>query len=81
MNYNYAKIENNNIVFAPTILKCDGYEIINPHHEDYIINGYLEVVKTEQPQREGYYYTKSVESVNGVPTEVWHEHEIINDAE
>ena len=73
----YAKFENGELIYAPKILKLiDGYEIINPTNAQYLSAGFQQIVRTPQPEKEGYYYTSSIENINGVPTEVWTEHEI-----
>ena len=74
---NYAKFVNGELIYAPKILKLnDGYEIINPTNAQYLSAGFQQIVRTPQPEREGYYYTSSIENINGVPTEVWTRHEI-----
>lgn len=76
INYSYAKIVNGKVEYATEPIRKEGYEIINPKPEDFYGEGYQAVVKTPQPEREGYYYTRSVEGVNGIPTEIWTEHKI-----
>jgi len=78
-NCNYAKIIDGKIVYATEPIKKKGYEIINPKEQDFFDEGYMAVVKTPKPEKEGYYFTKSVKAVNGVPTEVWTAHEVANE--
>ena len=76
-NYSYGKFENGVFIYAPSIIKKQRYEIINPTEKDYLESGFFKIVETEQPQKDGFYYTRSISDVNGVPTVVWKEH-IIN---
>ena len=79
-NTNYAKIVDGNIVIADEPLKIGTTrEIINPKKEHYLQAGYVEVLKTAMPQKEGYYYTSTIENVNGVPKQIWEEHKIIEE--
>ena len=79
-NTNYAKIVDGNVIIAEEPLKIGTTrEIINPKKEHYLQAGYLEVVKTAMPQKDGYYYTSTIENVNGVPKQIWEEHKIIEE--
>ncbi len=76
-NYNYAKIVDGNVIIAEEPLKIGATrEIINPKKEHYLQAGYVEVLKTAMPQKDGYYYTSKIENVNGVPKQIWVENKL-----
>lgn len=73
----YAKFENEKLIYAPKVLKLtDGYEIVNPSKEHYLRAGYKEIIYTEQPQEEGFYFTSKIVNKNGIPTQAWERKEI-----
>lgn len=76
----YAKFENGKLIFAPKVLKINGYGIINGTREHYLQAGYKEIVYTEQPQQEdGFYFVSKIVNKNGIPTQEWEKCKIINE--
>ena len=76
----YAKFENDKLIYAPKVLKLsNGYEIVNPTKEQHLQAGYKEIVYTEQPQEEGFYFTSKIVDKEGIPTQEWERHEIIEE--
>ncbi len=73
----YAKFENEKLIYAPKVLKLSNeYEIVNPTKEQYLQAGYKEIVYTEQPQEDGFYFTSKIVNKNSIPTQEWEKHEI-----
>ena len=57
-NYNYAKLIDNKLEYAPNILVIGNEQIINAPAETYKAQGYLPIERTEQPEaEEGFYYS------------------------
>lgn len=78
INNDFGKLENGNINYSPIPLIVDGIPTWTNDRTLYLTNGYSEIVRTEQPTREGYYYTSSWEQTDEQTiTEVWTEHEIV----
>lgn len=82
-NTNYGILNNDGTIeYAPTPLTINGVETWTNHRLDYIGEGYCDVVHTEQPSREGYYYTSSWEQTDSFTiTEVWTEHNVETSSE
>ena len=49
----YAKLENNNLKYAPHYLTLNGKTILNPQSADYKNAGYKELVYTKRPDITG----------------------------
>lgn len=76
VNFNYGKIVNGNFSYAMDFIKDNGITIINPTKEKYLQYGYKPIVKTPQPQKDGFYYTpKYIDKATTIEVE-WEEHEI-----
>lgn len=76
-NNSFGKLENGTINYSPIPLIVDGNSVWTNDRALYLANGYSEIVRTEQPSREGYYYTSSWEQTDEQTiTEVWTEHEV-----
>ena len=75
----YAKIINNKLTFAN--IKRGSIEtptsvIINPTEENLIENGYKICINTQQPIKDGFYYTSRWEEQEDSFLQVWDEHPI-----
>lgn len=44
MNKKFGKLEEDNLIFAPSVLIVEDKQIISPSEEDYLANGYLPIV-------------------------------------
>lgn len=76
-NRDYGKIgENGKIEFAPVPLVIGGENFWTNIPEKYLEQGYLPVVKTEKPEKEGFYYTEFFEKENEKIFVRWEEHEL-----
>lgn len=70
----YGKIIDGKLVLAPNPLITWRYKIYNPRPEDYIEEGYKEIVETEYPT-DGKYYDSSYVDRNGKIYREWVEAE------
>ena len=80
-NYNYGKIEDGKLVYAPNMLKSmiedeEGnpiaVQIINASAEQYAAQGWLQISRTPQPEPvEGGYYAAEYTELDGVIVESW----------
>lgn len=75
-NFNYGKLKDNNLVYAPNILFDKDVQIINASAEKYAEHGYLPIERTTHPEAEGYYFTPVYTESNGRIVEGWEQHEI-----
>lgn len=77
-NKNFAKIAGeSSLEFAPGEFEYEGvfYNATN-REEIYNALGFLRLVKTKMPVKEGFYYTAYYEAEENRITEKWQEHEI-----
>lgn len=44
MNKKFGKLEDGNLIYAPSVLIVEDKQIISPSEEDYLANGYLPIV-------------------------------------
>lgn len=44
MNKKFGKLEDGNLIYAPSVLIVGNKQIISPSEEDYLANGYLPIV-------------------------------------
>jgi hypothetical protein len=44
MNKKFGKLEDGNLIYAPSVLIVEDKQIISPSEEDYLENGYLPIV-------------------------------------
>lgn len=44
MNKKFGKLEEDNLIYAPSVLIVEDKQIISPSEEDYLENGYLQIV-------------------------------------
>lgn len=44
MNKKFGKLEDGNLIYAPSVLIVEDKQIISPSEEDYLTNGYLPIV-------------------------------------
>lgn len=44
MNKKFGKLEEDNLIYAPSVLIVEDKQIISPSEEDYLANGYLPIV-------------------------------------
>lgn len=44
MNKKFGKLEEDNLIYAPSVLIVGNKQIISPSEEDYLANGYLPIV-------------------------------------
>lgn len=76
-NYNYGKLTNGKLEYAPNILFDDDVQIINASAEKYAEHGYLPVERTEQPEAsETFYYMPYYEEQDGKIVQLWEQYEI-----
>ena len=76
VNINYGKLVDGKIQYAPVPLNIDGTETWTNDPTVFALQGYLPVVNTEEPVRDGYFYTFSwVEEDNQIKR-VWVEHAV-----
>lgn len=85
-NHNFAILgEGGLLTYAPRPLVIDDNVVYTNDSTIYIENGYYPIVKTEQPVKEGYYYTEYYEQVENEIVQKWAEHEdnsrLVEDAE
>ena len=75
-NTNYAILNSNTNEFeyAEDIIIVGNRKITNPSKEHYLKNGYLEVLKEEQPTEEDYSFTEILVNKNGIPVQSWQKH-------
>ena len=69
----YGKLIDNKLETAPNPLKADGKTIANPSEEMLLKQGYMPVLFTEQPCREGYYYIACYKVENNQIIQCWNE--------
>lgn len=75
-NYNYARLTEGKLEFAPNILFADDVQIINATAEKYIEQGWLPFEKTQPPEaEEGFYYTPVYSEQDGKIVQSWEKHE------
>ena len=60
----YGKIENGNVRKYQSILQEDGGVIYSPTPEQWLENGYLEIIDNRPAEIEGYYQTSIFEIVD-----------------
>lgn len=78
MNWNFAKTEDGvHLEFAPSEFDYKGVRY-NATNSGKIYNaiGYLRIVRTEKPIKNGFYYTAFYVVKDNVLLETWEEHEI-----
>lgn len=44
MNKKFGKLEDSNLIYAPSVLVVKDKQIISPSESDYLANGYLQIV-------------------------------------
>lgn len=75
--YKFAKTEDGvNLEYAPIPLFIDGVNVWTNEEAKYNSLGYYEIVRTESPTKEGYYYSSFYELEENKLVEKWEEHEI-----
>ena len=72
----YGKLIDNKLETAPNPLKADGKTIANPSEEMLLKQGYMPVLFTEQPCREGYYYIACYKVENNQIIQYWQEYKV-----
>ena len=72
-NYNYGKLINGNLIYAPLNLQIDNTWYIPATKEQYIHENYLEIIDTEQPTPG--FYTYHWEQQNDKIVKVWEKQE------
>lgn len=77
-NRNFAKLnEGGSLVYAPLPLAVNEENVWTNVPEVYIGQGYYPIVKTEMPEKEGFYYTSYWAIEKKKCVQKWEEHEII----
>ena len=77
---NFAKIdENGEILYAPLMLIIGGVKTWTNIAKIYLDRGYYPVEYSEEPKKEGFFYTSKWELVDGKCVQKWEEHEILPD--
>lgn len=75
-NYKFAKPnESGALEYAPVPLVIDGKNVWTNEEAKYNSLGYYEIVRTEMPEKEGYYYTAYWTLEENKLIEKWEEHE------
>ena len=74
-NYNYAKLENGALKYAPVPLVIDGENVWTNVESVYLENGYCKVIRTASPVKDGHYYTTYWEMEGAEIVQKWEEHE------
>lgn len=79
-NYNYAKLINGELEYAPNIIYIGDRQIINASAEQYDSLGWLPIVKTERPEEdENSYYTPIYTESDSAILQQWEKVEILNE--
>lgn len=73
---NFGKIENGEMVYAPTPLSINGIPTWTNDPAIYAVEGYLPIVHSDMPERDGYWYELTYQVRDGVIVQTWVEHEI-----
>lgn len=77
VNRNYGKInEDGSLEYASVPLVVNGENVWTNIPEVYIAEGYYPIVRTDEPIKEGFYYTFYWEQDGNVIIQKWEEHEI-----
>lgn len=75
-NYNFAKLnESGGLEYAPIPLVIDGVNVWTNEEAKYNSLGFYEIVHTESPTKEGYYYTEYWALAENKIVQRWEEHE------
>lgn len=77
INKKYAKLENGALIYAPTPLIINDEPVWTNDESIYLEQGYYNVVLTDKPVKEGYYYTSYWEIEGSNIVQKWEEHEKI----
>ncbi len=72
----YGKLIDNKLETAPNPLKADGKTIANPNEDMLLKQGYMPVLFTEQPRRDGYYYIACYKVENNQIIQCWQEYKV-----
>lgn len=75
-NIHYGKLVDGNLVYADSPLIVNGVAVWTNDETLYNEQGYLLVVNTEQPVKEGFCYIGSYVEQDGKLVRVWDEHEV-----
>jgi hypothetical protein len=68
----YGKIVEGNILSAPNPMVIGNYKVYNPRAEQYISEGYLEIIETDYPENpDGKYYVKEYVERDGAIYGEW----------
>lgn len=69
MNTNFGKIENEILIYAPSVLRVDDKQIISPNETDYLNSGYLPIVTGDDlDYKEGFEIVSSYKVVEETQT-------------
>lgn len=74
-NYNYARLNNGVLEYAPNKLIIDTKQVFNAPAEIYATQGYLPIANMECPNEEGFYFTPFYIETNGKIEQQWEKHE------
>ena len=74
VNINYGKLIDGRIQYAPVPMNIDGADTWTNDESVFASQGFLPVVNTEEPVRDGYFYTSSWNEMKGRIVKVWNEH-------
>lgn len=75
-NFKFAKIkEDGTLEFPKLPLVINGENVWTNIESEYNKLGFHEIIKTEMPEKEGYYYTVFWEIENNKIVQRWEEHE------
>lgn len=79
-NYNYGKLENGALVYAPNKLIIGTEQVFNAPAETYKVQGWLPIVKTDMPEaEEGFYYEPYYTEADGRIVQQWEKREFPTD--
>lgn len=76
-NYKYGKLNADTLTYAPNKLVIDSEQVFNASADTYKAQGYLPIVKTEEPEgAENYYYMSYYTEESGKIVQQWEKVEI-----
>ncbi len=74
-NRSFGKLnEHGNLEYAPSPLVVDGENIWTNIPETYLAQGYYPLIRTEMPEKEGFYHTSYWEQDGETIIQRWEEH-------
>ena len=72
----FGKITDGVFSFAPKELESEGIKTLTNDAKIYKASGWLKIMHTPKPKKDGYYYTAKYSQKNGKIIEEWEEHKV-----